>query len=453
MYAVGIDIGTTTCSSVVLNLSTRQAEYVCTIRNTSELQGDVPGASLGDAGQIESLVSEQLGQIRSRLLGPIASIGLTGQMHGIVYIGRDGRAVSPLYTWQDKRGEAFLDEGRSASVCLSNASGYPMASGYGLVTHFMLERSGSLPADAACLVTIADYIAMRLCDTPAPLIHASNAAGLGPFNLDVGAFDTKALKKAGIGTGLLPPVTRSAGVLGATRDGIPVSIAIGDNQAGFLGSVRDQDNSILLNIGTSGQISVTGNRLSGISEIQLRPLTDGKNLLVGATLCAGKAYELVHRLIADCLRLAGAAPCDDLYDRMNRVAQQADEDPLKVRTTFSGTRQDPSLRGEVGNISMDNLTAGSLVRGTIHGIVDELSELYRLMQPAIGPKRCLIGSGNAIRNNVALASIAREAFGLPLLIPCHMEEAAFGAALFGAVSAGVLHSFEESRALIRYTNE
>ena len=77
MYAVGIDIGTTTCSSVVLNLSTRQAEYVCTIRNASELQGDVPGASLGDAGQIESLVSEQLGQIRSRLLGPIASIGLS----------------------------------------------------------------------------------------------------------------------------------------------------------------------------------------------------------------------------------------------------------------------------------------------------------------------------------------------------------------------------------------
>lgn len=452
MYAVGIDIGTTTCSSVVLNLSSGQAEYTSTVRNASGLQGDVHGAALCDAGQIESLVSKQLGQIRSRL-GPIASIGLTGQMHGIVYTDREGRAVSPLYTWQDKRGEALLDEGRSASACLSDASGYSMASGYGLVTHFMLERSGSLPVDAAYMATIADYIAMRLCDTPAPLVHESNAAGLGAFDLDAGDFDTKALKKAGIGTGLLPPVTRSAGVLGATRDGIPVSVAIGDNQAGFLGSVRDQDDSILLNIGTSGQISVTGNRRLGISDIQLRPLTDGKNLLVGATLCAGKAYELVHCLIADCLKLAGAAPFDDLYARMNRVAQQAAGDPLKVRTTFAGTRQDPSLRGEIGNISMDNLKVSSLVRGTLHGIIDELSELYQLMQSATRTKRCLVGSGNALRNNAALASIAQEVFGLPLLIPCHMEEAAFGAALFGAVSAGVLPSFEESRALIRYTNE
>lgn len=89
----------------------------------------------------------------------------------------------------------------------------------------------------------------------------------------------------------------------------------------------------------------------------------------------------------------------------------------------------------------------------MHGIIDELSELYRRMKPAIGPMRCLLGSGNALKNNAALASIAQEAFGLPLLIPGHMEEAAFGAALFGAVSAGVLPSFKESRALIRYTNE
>ena len=31
-------------------------------------------------------------------------IGLTGQMHGIVYIDQTGTCVSPLYTWQDGRG-------------------------------------------------------------------------------------------------------------------------------------------------------------------------------------------------------------------------------------------------------------------------------------------------------------------------------------------------------------
>ena len=34
----------------------------------------------------------------------IHSIGVTGQMHGILYVDADGNAVSPLYTWQDARG-------------------------------------------------------------------------------------------------------------------------------------------------------------------------------------------------------------------------------------------------------------------------------------------------------------------------------------------------------------
>ena len=35
----------------------------------------------------------------------IVSIGVTGQMHGIVYVDENGVAVSPLYTWQDGRGD------------------------------------------------------------------------------------------------------------------------------------------------------------------------------------------------------------------------------------------------------------------------------------------------------------------------------------------------------------
>ena len=34
----------------------------------------------------------------------IKAIGLTGQMHGILYVDVQGKHVSPLYTWQDGRG-------------------------------------------------------------------------------------------------------------------------------------------------------------------------------------------------------------------------------------------------------------------------------------------------------------------------------------------------------------
>ena len=37
----------------------------------------------------------------------VEKIGLTGQMHGIVYIDKEGTCVSPLYTWQDARGRSL----------------------------------------------------------------------------------------------------------------------------------------------------------------------------------------------------------------------------------------------------------------------------------------------------------------------------------------------------------
>lgn len=38
----------------------------------------------------------------------IGVIGLTGQMHGIVYLNQKGECVSLLYTWQDGRGNLSL---------------------------------------------------------------------------------------------------------------------------------------------------------------------------------------------------------------------------------------------------------------------------------------------------------------------------------------------------------
>lgn len=40
----------------------------------------------------------------------IKAIGFTGQMHGIVYMDKDGRLLSPLYTWEDNRAGAVYGD-------------------------------------------------------------------------------------------------------------------------------------------------------------------------------------------------------------------------------------------------------------------------------------------------------------------------------------------------------
>ena len=51
----------------------------------------------------------------------IERIGVTGQMHGILYLDGEGNAVSPLYTWQDARGDAPCEKKHRRTVvdCIS----------------------------------------------------------------------------------------------------------------------------------------------------------------------------------------------------------------------------------------------------------------------------------------------------------------------------------------------
>ena len=88
--------------------------------------------------------------------------------------------------------------------------------------------------------------------------------------------------------------------------------------------------------------------------------------------------------------------------------------------------------------------------GVLTGIAGELYALYR---QADGERRSrvrrLIGSGNGLRNNPSLCRLTAEAFGLPLFIPAHKEEAAFGAALAALAGAGAVPSLREAQRLIR----
>jgi sedoheptulokinase len=62
----------------------------------------------------------------------------------------------------------------------------------------------------------------------------------------------------------------------------------------------------------------------------------------------------------------------------------------------------------------------------------------------------LVGAGNGVRENPVLAGIIGEAFGLPLAVPAHREEAAFGAALTAAVGVGILPDLAAAGRVIRY---
>ena len=446
---IGLDIGTTSISAVAAEVSSGALLRSVTVPNDGILPSPDGVSRLQDPVRIvetalglkESLAAE---------FSPVAAIGVTGQMHGILYLDRAGRAVSPLYTWQDGRGN--LPYGKSTYAAhLSTRSCYPLASGFGLVTHFINREQGLVPSEAVTFCTIQDYIALLLARRKTPLLHASDAASFGCFDLEAHTFDRFAMEKLGFDNAFLPAVTAETAIIG--QDGsIPVAAAIGDNQASVLGSLRENAD-ILVNIGTGSQVSAVVSASVPFPAGAVRPYVDGKFLLAGSPLCGGRAYALLHRFFARCAELFGGDG-RDIYTVMNDMAAEQPEDhSLTVDTRFCGTRNDPALRGALSEISEDNFTPEQLTRGVLWGMTAELRGLYGEM-PLLSPATGLVGSGNAVRKNPVLRRYLEEQFNLPLKLPVHREEAAFGAAVFAAAAAGVYRDIPAAQsALLHYEIE
>ena len=362
----------------------------------------------------------------------IKGIGITGQMHGIVYTDIQGNAVSPLYTWQDGRGNLNYRENQSYAAYLSDITGCPVATGYGLVTHFYNVQNGLVPTNATKLCTIMDYAVMKLSGKKIPQIDPTNAASLGFFDKKELVFDMKAIQKAGIDITMVPEVAPSASLTGYFHK-IPVYTAIGDNQASFLGSVRDIEHSIHITVGTSSQMSIYTDHYMEIDSLDTRPLPGGGYLLVGAALCGGYSFALLRKFFNNTLSLFTGKELsqNDLYTIMTSISYQKDsKNDLVIDTLFDGTRSNPYERGKITNISTSNFTPENLIIGFVKGISQGLYNYFQLLPESLKKnKTILVGSGNGIKKNSLLYEALEDRFNRPMQLSTIQEEAAFGACL------------------------
>lgn len=433
MKAIGIDIGTTTISAVVLETEQEKVVEARTIQNGSFIRTEHEWERIQDAEQIMEKAVAVLDGLLERY-PDTGSIGLTGQMHGIVYLDENGRCISPLYTWQDGRGNLPEFDGQTLAEQVLERTGIPVAAGYGLLTHLYHCRKGTVPEGSASIGTIADYLGMRLTGNKRPLVHSSNGASLGFFDSKNGCFQKDVMEPLGMNLSVLPEVSDEFSVLGKYR-GIPVTIALGDNQASFLGSVGIRENTLLLNMGTGGQISVLSEQYFTAPGIEARPFVKGKYLLVGASLCGGRAYAILERFFRNYMQAAGAGDRSQ-YDVMAGLAEKGmrSEGGMTVQTTFNGTRVCPDLLGSIAGISEDNFTPEGLIYGVLQGMARELYDMYHVIYEGTGIRaEHLIASGNGVRRNRVLQDIFREMFQADLTLAAYEEEAACGAALSSAV--------------------
>ncbi len=467
-YILGVDFGTSKIAAVLIDPISRKI-----IKTASKpFASHIPSVDLRlreqDAESVKTSFTVCLKELFNQQEARIASIGLTGQMHGILGVDKEGTAVTRFVTWQDERGLVPFDDGKTILDEMREKGGpRPIATGYGIVTLYdWIKKENHRTIAQIC--TLPDYFGMWLTGNRRPFIDHSMAESIGAFDVKKSEWDYGYISSLGIDKDLFPKIVPSTSIIGTIKasDFCPtnlqdakVSVSIGDNQSSFIGSVREYYSTLLLNIGTGSQISYAVHSLedenldlSSIDgyDVCLRPFVEGGFLVAGNALSGGTTYAVLRDFFVDIgenLFRADAPP--DLWERMNSLVRDTDSaGGLTVHPLFSGKRSDTAIRGSITGINSANFTAAHLIYGTLEGLIMALKDMVR--KEVVSKMQYLVGSGNGMRKNVVLREIASRIFQKAISIPSNEEEAAIGAAVNVAVAAGVLSGFSEAHSLIQY---
>lgn len=476
--AIGVDLGTTKITALALDCTTGKLVAHAAVRNRAERTSSdnkARGYSEWDIREIADLgcscliqVSQQLGPQRDEVVG----IGNTGQQHGGVVVDPQLKPLTPFVGWQDRRGEEPFP-GRPeftyvrhmqelAGTEAARRTGCRLSTGYLGVTLYWMAQKGLLPAGGkACFVT--DYFGALLTGAE-PVTEPTSAASSGLLNLQTNRWDADLLEAFGLDENTLPRLVGSGELLGTLtaemaaktgfRKGLPVYAGIGDHQASYLGSVADRKRGVLVNVGTGGQVASFTADFHYDTLLETRPFPRGGYVLVSAGLSGGAAYAVLERFFREVgSRLFGLPPGPSHFAVMNELAASVPRgaDGLRCEPYFAGTRARPELRGSFTGISTTNFTPRHFARALLEGMARTFQEGYGIVSRNLSePRPLLVGAGNGVRENPVLAQIIAEEFATILKLPVHQEEAAFGAALLAAVSAGIFPTQDAAGKLIRY---
>lgn len=473
---LGVDLGTTSITAVIVDTGSREVVAHEVVENDAEVTSADDRAKGRSEWDIEQMARTALGAaaaVVERADGPeVAAIGVTGQQHGMILLDADSQPVGPFIGWQDARCQEPLEDGRSTIDRMLELggdgfqhSGCVPAIGYMASTLFWLTRRNLVPPGAvACFAP--DYLVSRLCGEP-PTADPTNAAGAGVYHVAEGRWNAELISALGLQESQFPRVRPSCQVAGELRTdashvtglpgGLPVAVGCGDNQASFAGSVGDHANSVLVNIGTGGQISAFVEEPVRSPNLDLRPFLGEGFLLVGAGLCGGRSYRALRDFIERVGRdVYGLTDVTGLYDRLTDLAQAVPPgaDGLRCQPIFAGTRREPERRARWQGMSEANFAPGHLARALLEGLAEQFQLLYGdMLDVGVGDRGTLVGSGNGIRKNRLLREILAQRFDLPLNVARHTEEAAVGAALTAAVAAGEFADIgAASRHFVRYAS-
>jgi xylulokinase len=458
-YYLGIDVGTSGTKTLLIDaagqvLAEANAEY--------PLHQPRPGWTEQDPEDWwKATVKTVRSVIKKAKLKPgdVRAIGLSGQMHGSVFLDKKDQVIRNALLWNDQRTAAECDEITSAAggrKALVKMVANPALTGFQAPKILWLRNREPRNFDRLARVLLPkDDIRRRMIGDY--VTEVSDASGTLLLDVVKRRWSAKLLGKLDLDPELLPRVvesdevtgtltTQAAKTLGLTTDCKVVGGA-GDCAAGAVGNGVVKQGVLSTSIGTSGVLFVHSDRPQYDAAGRLHTFchaVNGKWHMMGVNLTSGGSLQWwVDSVLQGLAGISGKK----LYEAATAEAAKvsAGSDGVVFLPYLNGERTphaDPNARGSFVGMNLTH-TRGHLTRSVMEGITFALRDSLAIIQSLDVPVRQIRASGGGSKNPL-WRQMQADVFGKKITTLEVEQGPAFGVALLAAVGDGAYKSIESA---------
>lgn len=471
---MGIDIGTTGCKTILVDdtgnvLASAIEEYPFYSPRHGWAEQNPDDWWEAVVGTIRVLFSSN-----KPLMGDLRGIGLSGQMHGLVALDKDGAVIRPSILWNDQRTVKQCEQIYEAVGGISGLLSYTnnrMLPGYtGGKILWIRENEPDNYRRISQFLNPKDYIRFRL--TGGYATEVSDASGTGLFDVRKRSWSKKLFEILSIPLEWAPECHESIDVSGmicneaAHQTGLPEGLPVvgggGDSVIQTLGTGVVRSDVLMTTIGTAGIVSTALDEFNHNPDGTLQifcNVVPSKWHAMGVTLAAGGSIRWAREVLAhaedEISRLCG----EDVYALISREAGQSPPGSkgLLFLPYLQGERcphTDPDARGVFIGLS-HNTKKSDLFRSIMEGVIFSFRDVAAIFSK-IGMDFAYIATSGGGAQSDVWRQIHADIFKKRVItLSGSREGAAYGAVMVAGVGLGVWSGFDQACDLLKTetTNE
>lgn len=402
--------------------------------------------------------------VKSANLKPsdVKAIGLSGQMHGAVFLDKQDQVIRKAILWNDQRTFAECNEietlagGRENLIKLV---ANPAMTGFTAPKIIWLRNNEPKNFERTRKVLLPkDEIRRRLTGIYAT--DVSDASGMLLLDVRRREWSRPLLEKLKLDADLLAPcyesqevtgqlTSQAAELLGLSSECLVVGGA-GDCAAGAVGSGIVRRGAVSTSIGTSGVVFVHSDKVEVDPAGRLHTFCHavaGKWHMMGVHLASGGSLQWFRNQLCRVEHENSKTSNLDLYDELSHEAKAipAGSEGLFFLPYLSGERTphaDSDARGCFIGLTMAH-TRGHCVKAIMEGVVYSLKDSLEIVEELGIPVEQIRTSGGGARSSL-WRQIQADVFAKNVLTLTSEHGAAYGVALLAAVGAGAYKNIEEA---------